>query len=269
MNKNENLITIGELSKLTGVHIKSLRYYDEIGILNPVYVNPDSGYRYFSYTQIHLVEAIQFYIDMNVPLREIHSFISDRDNQKMDFMELVSHGITLAKERIRYLESRVEIAVELQQLMRRTIKIKSSPDGSIEKLPAKDCLIIPFDGKIADKNFYKALIKLKEMLKSYGLHEGYENGLLSIYENGTSRKYLFIDIMGLSDNLKNDPHYLCLPSKNYICKAETHGDINSAPDYFPEQFSKNSKNIVIETELFLYNFDNRYAEYELRIILEN
>ena len=39
--KKKNLLSIGELSKITGVHIKALRYYDSLGILTPAYVDPD------------------------------------------------------------------------------------------------------------------------------------------------------------------------------------------------------------------------------------
>lgn len=46
--KKENLLSIGALSKQTGVHIKSLRYYDSLGILRPAYVDSSSGYRYYS-----------------------------------------------------------------------------------------------------------------------------------------------------------------------------------------------------------------------------
>ena len=40
------LLTIGELSKRTGCSIKALRYYDLIGLWKPVYVDPNSNYRY-------------------------------------------------------------------------------------------------------------------------------------------------------------------------------------------------------------------------------
>lgn len=61
--KKENLLSIGALSKQTGVHIKSLRYYDSLGILRPAYVDPSSGYRYYSLQQIPVVDAIQ----LNMP----------------------------------------------------------------------------------------------------------------------------------------------------------------------------------------------------------
>ena len=42
----KRLFSIGKLSKLTGVHIQSLRYYESLGLLRPAFVDPDSGYRY-------------------------------------------------------------------------------------------------------------------------------------------------------------------------------------------------------------------------------
>ena len=62
--KKDNLLSIGALSKQTGVHIKSLRYYDSLGILRPAYVDPSSGYRYYNLQQIPVVGAIQLCIDL-------------------------------------------------------------------------------------------------------------------------------------------------------------------------------------------------------------
>lgn len=70
----KNLLSIGELSKITRVHIKSLRYYDSLGILTPAFVDPDSGYRYYSFEQKALVDAIQFCVELGIPLKQFHEF---------------------------------------------------------------------------------------------------------------------------------------------------------------------------------------------------
>ena len=61
MKKNKWL-SIGEFSKLSDVNIKSLRYYDSLGILKPAYVDPESRYRYYSFPQLQIVEAIKLCI---------------------------------------------------------------------------------------------------------------------------------------------------------------------------------------------------------------
>ena len=50
MKKNA-LLSIGDFSKVTGVGIKALRYYDEIGILTPAFIDSNSGYRKYAVHQ--------------------------------------------------------------------------------------------------------------------------------------------------------------------------------------------------------------------------
>ena len=45
-------MSIGKVSKLKNVSIKSLRYYDQIGILKPAFVNTETNYRYYTEDQL-------------------------------------------------------------------------------------------------------------------------------------------------------------------------------------------------------------------------
>ena len=44
----EELYTIGKLSKIVGLSIDTLRHYDEIGLISPVHISDDNGYRYYA-----------------------------------------------------------------------------------------------------------------------------------------------------------------------------------------------------------------------------
>lgn len=46
------MLSIGEFSKVCGVSTKTLRYYDEIGLIHPDEINPENGYRYYSIGQL-------------------------------------------------------------------------------------------------------------------------------------------------------------------------------------------------------------------------
>ena len=76
------LLTIGELSKKTGCSIKALRYYDLIGLLKPVYVDPNSNYRYYNFEQTRMVELIQICINLSIPLKEVKDLVF-KDNNKI------------------------------------------------------------------------------------------------------------------------------------------------------------------------------------------
>ena len=53
------LMPIGAYSLMTGLTPKALRIYDRRGLLRPVYVDPDTGYRYYGAAQLKLGEIIK------------------------------------------------------------------------------------------------------------------------------------------------------------------------------------------------------------------
>ena len=83
----QNLLTIGNLSKQTGVHIKSLRYYEQLGILRPAHTDPDTGYRYYTLSQIPVVDAIRACTFLDIPLKEFTSFLTE-DQQRIHYKKL-------------------------------------------------------------------------------------------------------------------------------------------------------------------------------------
>ena len=93
------LLTIGELSKRTGCSIKALRYYDLIGLLKPVYVDPNSNYRYYNFEQTRMVELIQICINLSIPLKEVKDLVF-KDNNKIDYIQLIEYGKKITEEKI-------------------------------------------------------------------------------------------------------------------------------------------------------------------------
>ena len=71
------MLKIGEFSVLTQVSIKTLRYYDEVGLLKPARVDLDSGYRYYSASQVPRLQRILALKDLGFPLDRIAKAIED------------------------------------------------------------------------------------------------------------------------------------------------------------------------------------------------
>ena len=65
------MLKIGEFSALARVSIKTLRYYDEFGLLRPVRIDPGSGYRYYSAGQLPRLHRILALRDLGFPLDSI------------------------------------------------------------------------------------------------------------------------------------------------------------------------------------------------------
>lgn len=71
------MLKIGEFSVLTQVSVKTLRYYDEVGLLKPTRVDLDSGYRYYSASQVPRLHRILALKDLNFPLDRIAKAIEE------------------------------------------------------------------------------------------------------------------------------------------------------------------------------------------------
>ena len=71
------MFRIGDFSRLSFVTVKTLRYYDEIGLLKPVSVDRFTGYRYYSADQIPRLNYIVALKNFGLSLDEIATFIND------------------------------------------------------------------------------------------------------------------------------------------------------------------------------------------------
>lgn len=82
------LYKIGEFSNMTGLSVKTLRYYDDIDLFKPIDVDLFTGYRYYSYDQIHDLEIINILKSVGFSLEEIknnwNSFTVDLFNEKKE-----------------------------------------------------------------------------------------------------------------------------------------------------------------------------------------
>lgn len=66
--------TVNEVSKLSGVTIRTLRYYDQIGLLKPAYVG-ENGYRYYEDDQLRQLQHILFFRELDLPLTDIQGLM--------------------------------------------------------------------------------------------------------------------------------------------------------------------------------------------------
>ena len=68
---------IGDFSRLTSTSIKTLRYYDEIGLLRPARIDPASSYRSYSADQVEQLNRISVFKDLGFSLREIRALLAE------------------------------------------------------------------------------------------------------------------------------------------------------------------------------------------------
>lgn len=80
----EQLFSIGEVARLFHMSVSSLRHYESLGLLSPEYINPDSGYRYYSTRQFEVLNTLRYLRALDMPLPEIADFLQNRDVETIE-----------------------------------------------------------------------------------------------------------------------------------------------------------------------------------------
>ena len=91
------LLSIGEFSKICEVSTKTLRYYDEIGLIHPDEINPENGYRYYSIKQLTKMLFINRLKSYHFSLEEIKDILEWEQDH---FEEKLSAALNLKKRKL-------------------------------------------------------------------------------------------------------------------------------------------------------------------------
>ena len=80
-------LSIGEMSKLSNVSIQTLRYYDQIGLFKPAFVDNSSGYRYYNIDQLFYLDIVKYLRHLELPLKQIKQIVALPPAQLNELLE--------------------------------------------------------------------------------------------------------------------------------------------------------------------------------------
>lgn len=91
--------SIGELAKLAGVSIRTLRYYDKIDLLNPI-ERAESNYRYYGKDELYRLQQILFFKELDFELKKIKKLLDDPDFDQLKALTFQRKQVLNRKERL-------------------------------------------------------------------------------------------------------------------------------------------------------------------------
>lgn len=105
------MMTVNEVSKLTGVSIRTLQYYDTIGLLPPTEYT-EAGYRLYDDTAMERLQQILLFRELEFPLKEIKRIIDSPDFNRNKALEQQMKLLTMKKE---HLEGLISFARKIKE----------------------------------------------------------------------------------------------------------------------------------------------------------
>lgn len=109
----KTLFSIGEMARLFHMNIRTLRYYDEIGVLKPEYVNEETNYRYYSTVQFERLNTIKYLRALDVPLEKILIFLNEKEiSTILSIFEEQRESVLKKQEQLSRIEKKITNRME-------------------------------------------------------------------------------------------------------------------------------------------------------------
>ena len=95
----QDLFQIGDVAKMFHLSVSSLRHYEKIGLLQPEYIDNETGYRYYSTRQFECLNTIRYLRVLDIPLPKVADFLKNRDINKIREMLEQQKEIVISRQK--------------------------------------------------------------------------------------------------------------------------------------------------------------------------
>lgn len=256
-------LSIGEVSKIKGVSVKSLRYYAELGILIPAYVNPQTGYRYYTIDQMVTVDLIWICIELDIPLKNFNSYITKDGTLRMD--KILEDGKKIADDKIMKLNNTISLLENISKHLEKSQTIKKYSSEYNCYFDERYVFVNEWNGDIFDmRSFMENTTKLYSMCERYGATYLYNQGVIYFHKNNRIENMVFIEI---SKPKIETQALLKLPKGNYQCEVFGNDNIEIAEKKYIKNRVYPNGSIVIGRELYDTKIESNPTPVEMQVFI--
>ena len=166
------MMTIKEMSELTGVSARALRYYDEIGLFHPN-GRSEAGYRLYDEKELEVLRQILYFRELDIPLRTIKEIIENPALDRKSILQTQKKMLISEKERLERLIDSIDVALKGANTMDFTVfnKEESSKmfSAMLEHMPdeIRDTAIKEFGSVEEWRAHYLNAVSSEEVQKQY------------------------------------------------------------------------------------------------------
>lgn len=259
MTNKETFLTIGEVSKIMDVNAKSLRYYERIGALIPAYIDQKTGYRYYSHSQLAIVNAIQICIEIGIPLKQFSKYCVDN---QINAGLLLEEATILAETKINNIRKGLHTIEQLQNIIKKSDALIATKNAMPYDLPSITYIVERIPDQLNTSSFNKVLSRLHFRAIEIGYHPGMSFGRLYVFNNDkvVIGKYAFTSVSGAKNQEKG---IIELAAGQYWAIHTTESRIAEASTIFSELFAQDGYKIVLEAEAISSVYNTEKVEYDI------
>lgn len=164
--------TVKEISDVTGISVRTLHYYDEIGLLKPT-KKSDAGYRLYDDKALETLQQILFFREFDISLKEIKAVLDNPALERNQILQVQRKMLVTKKERMERLIASIDDILKGENKMDFTIFTKTEVEEMfqtmLEHMPEnmRNIAIKEFGSIEQWKKHYMEVVSSEEMQKGY------------------------------------------------------------------------------------------------------
>lgn len=239
MNKSD-LLSIGEFSQISGATIKALHYYEKIRILSPTWIDPDSGYRYYTLQQLHYIDAINLFLDLDIRLNLLPEYINGSCSN-IDFEKILRDGKNITLEKLKELENKMRYIDYLEE------QLNVKPVISENMTSPASLWLIPYNKLETGFTLAEAMKKILQDIRPYNLKFHHTYGRIMFCNGKEQRIYYFANVKIPAGTRFIHENIFYLPKGEYRSIELTSPSLEKASKIFKDLFEIPYDKIILET----------------------
>lgn len=164
--------TVKELSTLTGISVRTLHYYDEIGLFKPTNKS-EAGYRLYDDNALEILQQILFFREFDIPLKEIKNIIENPTIKTNEILQMQQKMLVIKKERIERLVMSIDSLLKGNNEIDFSVFSKREIEEMFQTMlkymteEIIDVAIKEFGSIEEWKKYYMEIVSSKEVYESY------------------------------------------------------------------------------------------------------
>ena len=188
--------TVKEVSNLTGISVRTLHYYDEIGLLKPT-GKSEAGYRLYDDKALETLQQVLFFREFDIPLKEIKAIMANPALDRNQILQMQRKMLTAKKERMERLIASIDDILKGENKMDFAVFSKTEVEEMfqtmMEHMPEnmRNIAIKEFGSIEQWKKHYMEVVSSEKMQKGYAKVVEWYGGkdkLLTVAQNPISKE---------------------------------------------------------------------------------
>ncbi len=266
--------TVKDVSEITGISIRTLRYYDEIGLLKPTELT-EAGYRLYDNKALEKLQEIMFFRELEIPLIDIKKIM---DNPNYDKEQALLAQKSLLEQKRNRLNGIIELITDVMKGVN-TMSFGAFSNDEVQKMVNHTLECMSKESLDEQVQKYGSIEKYKEHLVSGFANEQATADLLKWYGSKEKAMEAVMQSTGNTEEIKKEQEENAKIYKQFMAAKEAdnmdmaHSAVEMLAENYKTMFAlDNARNILLDlakeylqreklAEVTDNQYGNGYSEY--------